>query len=432
MDVASPHSFTSPPRRPHEPSFSKNDTREGRVPRQMSLDSASQFLGSPTRQSISSQMASPRYINQFNGLMEHQRQVHSEERALWHTERQELLEKITQLEASLRRYQNASSSQVLSPIDHYGPSVGSSSSLPSRNQSRDTSASEKGDKVWRGPKIDVKPTRTFSDASDRPAKAEYRLSSIAEDISPRANAVMRGTITSPDRKREVSRETLGPAPKPSVSGAQINKNLDGINFRSSSLTPATAKNIMTPQSPSPRSPSPSRTSADIIEMPPSGLGVPEDQYTRDAGHTPLARRTYFNTDGTSSTRSSDSTTPIQPELERPPLEPQPTRVRIPSERSDSYFPATEDADSNADPALIGPLGLTNDKSEDSSFLNELDSRLKAAMSESPAVAGASESDASKDDDEKDFVQPEAEPKLRIKRSMNFGSAFGASQCGKGL
>jgi len=382
-------------------------------------------------------MASPRYVIHFNKLMEHQREVHSEERALWHTERQELHEKITQLEASLLQYQAASSSQVAKPVDKLAPGTGSSWSLPSMNRSRDTSESGTGDEVWRGPKMDVQPTRTFSDSSKQLAKPDSRLPSIAEDITSQDKVEMRGWITSHDRRqsREVSREKQGPGRTPSIGGAEIDKNLDGINFRSGSLIPATAKNIMTPQSPSPQSPSPFRISPSTIHPPPSDPSVPEDQYTKDAGHTPLARRTYFNTDGASSTRLSGSMTPVQSETERPPLEPQPTRVRLPSERSDSYFPAAEIAPSDADPELNGPLGLTNDKSEDNQFLNELDSKLQAAASKSlqpPAVANASESSSSEGGDEKDFEQPENEPKLRMKRSMNFGSAFGAKYCGEGV
>lgn len=366
--------------------------------------------------------------------MEHQREVHSEERALWHAERQELHEKITQLEASLRRYQAASSSQVASPIDKPARGSGSSGSLTNMDRSRDTSTSGTGDEVWRGPKMDVQPTRTFSDSFSQSAKSDGRLPSIAEDVTSQHKGGMRGWITSPDRRRsrEVSREIQGSGQKPSV---EIDKNLDGINFRSSSLSLASAKNIMTPPSPSPQSPSPSHNSSGPMQLPLSGLGVPGDQYTRDAGHTPLARRTYFQCDGASSTRSSNPTTPVQIETERPLLEPQTSRVRLPSERSDSYFPAAEHTASDIDHGLVGPLGLTNEKSEDNQFLNELDSKLEAAASqnlEPSAVAGASESGSAEGGDEKDVVHPEHEPKLKIKRSMNFGSAFGAKHCGRGV
>lgn len=381
-------------------------------------------------------MASPRYIKQLNTLMEHQREVHSEERALWHAERHELYEKITQLEASLRRYQVASSRQVVAPVEKLAPGSGSSRSLPIMDSAKDTSARVTGDEVWRGPKMDVQPTRIFSDPFDQSAKADGRLPSITENVTSRDKVEMRGWILSPNRvrPREASRETQASVQKPRT-GAELDKGLDGINFRSSSLTVATAKNIMTPQSLSPPSPSPSLLSPRALKLPRSGLGLLEDQYTKDAGHTPLPRHT---SDGAMSTHSSDAATPLQPEPQLPPLERQPTRVRLPSERSDSYFPVADDTPNNPDPdpdpELIGPLGLTNDKPADHDFLNELNSKLEAAASsqslEPHAVAGAAE-DASvlKGREEGGFEQ---EPKLRIKRSMNFGSAFGAKRCGRGV
>lgn len=111
-------------------------------------------------------------------------------------------------------------------------------------------------------------------------------------------------------------------------------------------------------------------------------------------------------------------------------------MRPPTERSDSYFPAAEDNSNDVDPKLSGPLGLTNEEGEDKQFLSELDSKLLRAaqidMFEPPAVAGASNMVGSAKEEEKEFEQPEAEPKLRIKRSMNFGSVFGARNCGKGF
>ena len=378
---------------------------------------------SPTRQSMSSQLASPRYINQFHALIEHQREVHSEERALWHTERLELHEKIAQLEVSLRRYKGSSSSQLSSPVDKNGTS-GSSSfwSPPNTNGSRHTSASGTGDEVWH-PRSDVQPTRTFSDSSNQATtRSESRLPSIAEHVNGRKDS------------RESPAQDQGPSHKPSISGSDIDKNLDGINFKSSSVPPVADRDIMTPQSSSVHSPSPSRVSPGTIELPSSGLTASEDLYTKDAGHTPLARRTYFSTDGPASASSSGAATPTQPEIERPPLEPNTSSIKLPSERSNSYFPPPEDDSDDPDPELAGPLGLTNEKGEDKRFLNELDSKLlRAARSEShgsPAVAGAPDLAGPSKEQEKDFEQPEPEPKLRIKRSMNFGSAFGAKNCGR--
>ena len=419
MDVPSPSTLVSPPRRIQDVLQSENMSPQGRVP------SASQMPNSPTRQSISSQLASPRYIKQFHALIEHQREVHSEERALWHTERAELQEKIAQLEASVRRYKGSYSlSPLSSPVGKNGTS-GSSSfrNLLSSDGSRHTSASGTGDEVWR-PKSDVQPTRTFSESSNPGSTtSESRLPSIAEDVTGRRKFC---EDTPPDQ---------GLTHKPSISGSEIDKNLDGINFKSTSLPPVVGKDIMTPQSPSVLSPSsPSRVSPATIELPPSSLTAPEDMYTRDAGHTPLARRTYFNTDGPASAPSSGTATPTQPERERPPLEPHTSSIKLPSERSNSYFPPPEDNPSDSDPELAKPLGLTNDMGEDKQFLNELDSKLlRAARSESygsPAVAGAPDLAGPAKEEEKDFEQPEHEPKLRIKRSMNFGSAFGAKHCGR--
>lgn len=354
--------------------------------------------------------------------MEHQREVHNEERALWYTERMELQEKIAELQGSLRRYQAIASSQVSSPIGLNGSKEnGSFWNLLSTDGSRQTSASTTGDEIWRGSKTDVQPTRTFSDVSNHSARPDSRLPSIAEH-SRRASF-----------RDSSSQNTL--KHKPSINGLPTDKNLDGINFKSSGLPAETVKDIMTPPSISPKSPSPACLSPDIMAMPPVKLGAPENLYTKDAGHTPLARRTYFNNDG-----ASEIATPIQeneqPEVERPPLEPCTTCVKLPSERSDSYFPAPPDPPEDQDPELNGPLGLTNNQGNDNRFLNELNNKLlQAARSETyepPAVAGASEDNVVNDNRENDFEQPEHEPKLKMKTSMNFGSVFGSKKCGKGL
>lgn len=428
----------------------ENGTPRGRVPRQQSVTSASPLPVSPLRLSGSPQVASARYVKQFQALMEHQRQVFDEERALWNTERTELHEKIAQLEGSLRRYQAISSSQVSSPIHRSNGTSQSDSSFWSfrgKDMSNHTSASSTGDEIWRGPKPDVQPTRTFSDPTTQSTKpgARDRLPSIAEDTTCGC------------------KDSLDSQPgfhKPSVSGAEMDKNLDGINFKSSTLSPVPFKKVMTPQSPSPLTYSPSRLSPRTMQLPSFDLEAPLDPYTKDAGHTPLARRTYFDADGTSN--EGDGETPTQPEVERPPLEPHVSFARIPSERSNSYFPVVEedsqaekdksrdggekyrdekdsssegqDESRDEDPELKGPLGLDNSPLEDNKFLNELDSKLLQASRSaafSPPNVSSDKSDHH-DNDGKDFEPLEQEPKLRIKRSMNFGSAFGAKTLGKGI
>ena len=416
--------------------MSENEHPQSRVPLQETVSSASELPASPLRISVSPQEASARYVKQFQALIERQRQTFNEERALWNTERTELHDKIAHLERSLRRYHPISSGQTSSPFDKsISPFQSHSSFLGvlSKDGSSPTSATTTGDEVWRGPKSDVKPTRTFSDPTTQFSKPgdRRRLPSIAEDTTC--------------GQKDSSNMQTG-LHKPSVSGAGIDKNLDGINFKSGILSQVSTKKVMTPQSPSPRTSSPSRLSPRTIQLPPFKLEAPVDPYTKDAGHTPLVRRASFNTDGASS--DGDATTPTQPEMERLPLEPHASRAKLPSERSDSYFPIAEeesrdenhdprdkeDKSRDEDPELKGPLGLDNGKNEgeeDKHFLNELDSKLlKAAKSDPLSPSGTDLGSESSLEHGKDFEQPEHEPKLRIKKSMNFGSAFGAKPLGR--
>ena len=357
--------------------------------------------------------------------MEHQRQTFDEERALWNTERWDLHEKIAQLEGTLRRYQALSSSQVSSPIDKTeSGAIVSSWSLVSTNSSRNTSASGTGDEVWRGPKLDVQPTRRFSESSNQSTRPGHKLPSITEDATSGRKEDL-----------EISLHNPGSFRKSSISGIKIDKNLDGINFKTTNLAPTTVQNAIIPTLTSPRSPSPSQTPPGTLPLPSNKLEMPIDLYTKDAGHTPLARYT-FSADGPSS--DSGVLTPKQPEIERPPLEPRATTIKTPSERSDSYFPVAEDIAAEdppppgEDPELKGPLGLQNSPGEDKHFLNELDLKLLQA-SKSKAFSLRKDEAAGLDKENSgDVGQPEHEPQLRIKRSMNFGSAFGAKSCGKGI
>ncbi|KAL6718662.1 hypothetical protein ACLMJK_002896 [Lecanora helva] len=423
MDLSSPTSLTSPPSRIQDVLRSENISPQGRVPHQQSVSSASQVPNSPTRRSLSSQLASPRYIKQFQALIEHQREVHHEERTLWHTEREELHTKIAELEAALRQLRTTSSSQLVSSIDKQGADSKSNLwNLQSTSSSRQASASGSKEKeVWH-PAPDMQPTRTFSETSNQIKMPETRLPSIAEHTTFHTES-----HGSPS-------DSHGVTPITTVHGSDIDKNLDGINFKSTGLSQST-KDIMTPQSPSPLSPLSSRVSLGTIKLPEAGLAAPEDPYTKDAGHTPSARRSSKD-DRAPSAPSSGAATPTQPEIERPPLAPRSTGAKVPSERSDSYFPPPEDPSGDPDPALSGPLGLTNDEVGDKQFLTELDSKLlRAASSEaqgSPAVAGADDLAEAPKSEERGIEQPEQEPKLRIKRSMNFGSALGSGSIGRGF
>lgn len=115
--------------------------------------------------------------------------------------------------------------------------------------------------------------------------------------------------------------------------------------------------------------------------------------------------------------------PCEDQEEEAPLAPMTTHVHQPPEHAESYFPDVPD-----DPALQGPLGLTNDEEHDSSFLNELDSRL---LDQAKRILSTSTvSDDVEEDDAEAPNQGEPEPEIKFKKSTNFGTAFGMSNLGK--
>ena len=355
--------------------------------------------------------------------MEHQRQLHNEERALWHQERQELHAKISELETIVRQLQHRSNSDIISPTGLSSYALAPSGSFSSNRGPRTISAST-GDEFWRGAggKSDAVPTRTFSESSEYSSTRSEgrRMPSIAEDqTSTQAVVSWQTSHESPERHH-----------RPSIDGAEIDKNLDGISFKSSAVAPSIVKSNITPQSPSPLQSSP-------LPNPPersvSGILVVVDPYIKDAGHTPLARGRYPNV---SSDYTSEQATPIISEQEGQVREPRPSIAisKQPNERSDSYFPPLPET-IEEDPELTAPLGLQNQDSEDKAFLSELDSKLlRAARSPvfSPPETQELSEPKKENKGEKDVEQSENEPKLRIKRSMNFGSVFGANKCGKGI
>lgn len=126
----------------------------------------------------------------------------------------------------------------------------------------------------------------------------------------------------------------------------------------------------------------------------------------------------------------------------------------PSERSDSYFSTAIpiDIDDEAisqkdeDVELKRPLTMENkvEDEQDNQFLNQLDARLLAeaqrpraeSKSEGAGGAGWARTDGGSGgnagggfgkglDDEVD----DGGPRLKLKKSMNFGSAFGSKKCG---
>lgn len=357
---------------------------------------------------MSSQLASTRYVQQCRALMDRQRHTFDEERALWNIERTELHEKIVHLEEIVRRSHAKDSSQFTSPTHKNGLA----SSVMWGPPGTDDRIASSGDEFWRGAggKSDAQPTRTFSEPSNQSARAGERLPSIAED----------GVRQESEKSFSDSLNMGAASPTSGMSGRKPDHNIDGITFKSNGTAPAVVKDLIALQSPSPAR-SPSRLSPGSSSLHSIRLGSPHDPYTQDAGHTPLARRSNIPSEA----GSSDPPTPTQPEMEKPPLEPRSSVAKIPTERSNSYFPDVSDIDEDLE--LKEPLTLHNDVAEDNGFLHELDSKLEVAKLENlePTVAHSETADSAVD-------QPEQEPKLRIKRSMNFGSQLGSSACGKGF
>ena len=375
------------------------------------VSSASQMPVSPRKSPTARYISSQRHAQQYRLLMDHQRELFDEERRLWYTERLELYEKLSRLESSLRKYESLPSNQVpFSPKNHSrvpigGPIITTAPSFKST-----------GDEFWRGAggKSDAQPTRVFSDSTNQTFEGEknHRLAENVVKQKPMVSSVQDSAVLAA-QNRDIQ---------------SINENLDGIIFKQNPKISSISQSLMTPQSPSP---SQSTSSAHLYPKTDvaltSLLTEPYDIYTKDAGHTPIAPRHNHQLDG--SATLSVLVTPTKPENEKPPFEPHTSILRPPCERSDSYFPSVDEE--NGEVELKEPLGLTNNSHADKDFLEELNSKLHAARFD---TLGSLESNSTEQPTEEgpSIDEPEPEPPLRIKKSMNFGAPFGSAHYAKGL
>lgn len=383
-----------------------------------------QEMESSTTPSTSSHLASPQYVHQFHTMMGSQRQLFHAERRLWQIERTELHERIAQLEASLCRYRALCVSQVSSPTESNGSGA---KDLPNVENANELKSAGTGDEFWRGSggKRDAQPVRIFPSSPDTPSKGEDRWTIIARDPLAHKSGPAAFPIITIDS---------GILSKASLRGIEEDKNLDGITFRKSSLALTLTESLVKPPSSSPPQSSSlaGGTTAGTVSLPSSLLTAPCDPYTKDAGHTPLAPQSDYSSYEDLGATLSGLTTPTQPEIELSPLDPPTSVVKVPSESADSYFPNLDEL-KDGDIELREPLGLINNGVHDKNFLSELDSKLlKAASSEKLRPESAISGKENIEDEEKRYGQADQEPKLRIKRSMNFGSQFGTSTLGKGF
>ena len=399
-------------------------------PRQISFNSsndASQQTSNPPDSSNSFVKA---YIDQSRTLLDQQRRVFDQERslfdqerALWDTERKTLYARIKELESAGGDVAGRKSSRPsLDSMTRHGVSrqdISGSGSV-SRGPSRQSSLGETGDKFWEG--SSSRQGSVVSRTFNAPHSDDSRLPSISENESkadmPRDSDASSNALSPNAAPPETAKTLVGTGIDISV----LRKDLDGISLKPSAVPPSIVAQV---QSPSPlQSPPPTGVSTD----PTRGLSGPtlsDDNLTKHAGHTPNASRNFD-----AESRASETATPTQTRHPQHPQHPHQSSAATRGAHGESGAPLLDD-----DPELQGPLALDGDGAENSQFLNTLDAKL---LQEARKVVHAPPSDASSVSDEaiddKDqggslIRQPEPDIRLKLRRSMNFGSAFGVRAVG---
>ncbi|KAI9676172.1 MAG: hypothetical protein M1817_000917 [Caeruleum heppii] len=406
-------------------------------------------------------------VDRYSALLDRQTRIADDERALhrqqreaWDVERQRLKAEIKALRLSLEGTfagtRSTAPSSVTSPVE--GEVTRNGSGFDGSVASRHSSQGETGARFWEGGsrQSSATPSRTFS----APRSEDCRLPSISETGRSHAETFPRRKPSdqiSP-HPANTHNDTTSNIVNKGIDVSHIRQDLDGITLKASAVPPAIVAKVQSPtpslQSPastidSLASPSTVKSTFDTSKLSAHSPPAPESNLTKYAGHTPNAASISI------STASPDSglATPTQSEFPRRP----PVTTNMSSMAVGEPGPVEMDED----PALRGPLGLENDGTTDPHFLTELDKRLiqearktiyvPSETSSSPTTSVAvsvtddnsvaSGGDHGKDDStgaaERDDlhlspgaeVDPEPEVKLKFKRSMNFGSAFGVGQLG---
>ncbi|KAH0556575.1 hypothetical protein GP486_005569 [Trichoglossum hirsutum] len=383
-------------------------------------------LASSKLSTTSSNIIPTSFVDQSRAFEEQQRRVFEQERSLfaqerelWETERQALYERIKELELALQGVngfgKKTSQSAIGRPsidtvstsdqLHHRGESGNAGTSGSPCSQATQNIAEEK---FWEGPSSHRNSaTRTFSP----PPKVEERcLSSASESRSRDLSKSTERPELRAHRQSEGGVHFLEPTPKTIGSGIDISlieKGLDGISLKASSLPPAILAKVRSPPPVSPGVHSPS-SGNNSSGMSPVGLL----NLKKDAGHTPPAPGRY-------SAEDSEQATPKQPEH---------------IHRTSVAYPPPDDLLSDSpvevDKALTAPLGMTNDEESDAAFLNQLDTKLLQEAHKT--VFTPSETSSTSEEEtvtNETFHQQEPEIKIRFKRSVNFGSAFGSTGFG---
>ncbi|KAJ6070182.1 hypothetical protein N7467_010337 [Penicillium canescens] len=350
------------------------------------------------------------YIDQSRALLESQR-VHFEgerslfaqERRLWDKERELLRSKIAELESSLRSQGHKT--------NKLGPEAARLVLGASQLNGNNFTA-----QVWEGSSPGSRPTRVFRDHS--PDQSHLLPISEGNGMNP------------PSLDRALSAQSQVDVPSQPVPIEKLDSTLDGITLKSTALPPGVVARVITPPSPSPLVTSPGTAPSTAVrpgmehrnslKLKLSELGRPNENLLRDAGHTPMA---IIEVDESRQSTKEGSPLEVPLENEEDPVAPVATNVQQPAENKTSYFPDVPD-----DPALKGPLGLTNEEEHDSSFLNELDQKL---LDQAKNILGNSVESADPNETDPELPnQNENEPEFKFKKSTNFGTAFGMSNVGQ--
>lgn len=434
-------------------------------------------------------------LDQQREIFEAERALFVKERLLWTSERQSLYSKIEELERTLdgsnARYTShrSSSARASSPpfsiiqhhhhtMNHINHPPDSSSLGPgSRSSSVDESAREMEDGM---------------EGHISPIEQRGYLASISESLEePEGTGAEADGVISPQRiiigesfygsTAEIS-DKLPAAEDGHIDISKIDDHLDGITLKTSAIVPRASVSI--PQTSSPPSAlSQSRWDSfsmdqvathPIIEtiLPPAApapalspfdSNIPSPHapnLSLHAGHTPMAapRRSAAHAHGEQDTPDAEATPRPGGRygdlLTAEPHHLEPSHSTDPLS-TESIPPANPQHPSDPDPALTAPLGLTNEQTPDSAFLQELDMRLlseaKRMLGQPPKqYASVSDEDAldfSSADEGADGAgrakerernrggrgegeepakrKEDPEIRLKFKRSMNFGSAFGS-------
>jgi hypothetical protein len=373
-------------------------------------------------------------------LHEEEREVWNREREVWKKERGDFLKRIDQLEAIISNLLK-SGHIATSPN---GTDITNTRFCSYPPQPPPQTFTSTGREIWQGP--ESQPTRTFSEPAQPPtSKTIDRLNIIPEHGEANERKKSVGFALDNSESRQAIPHIPGGIP-----GEMIDPNYAGVMLKPNILAPEIFKNVVNSlgDATSPGSPSPRTTSTPPIKPPPvvvrpKLLDLPtanrnsEQLYSEDAGHTPLARMT--EDESIPSSKATPITKTI--EQERPPLEPHPTQavVRPPHERAESYFPqvtdtAQEGEAPDEDPALKEPLALSsgNGMSGDTSFLDKVNSALERQISrDSPSEQPIDDSTKSEPGHHREVSDADF-PRLKMKRSTNFGAPFGESGPSKGF